>query len=450
MIIDEDQMLIRAFFFAMNAGMNLLRVIFVLALSVPASRAAELDPLLDDARLWQSDATSIASQHRDLQIAWVSSDHQSAKIIGTNTLFEMPVVDAVMQMNGDKPTEISLVLYDRGDSGEIPRERFVALVSNAQQRIGASAAGKPVPATDQLKTTGVRRDGLTWTNATTSTRLLWSYSTKDATGHFAFRPEYVKVQIAPLGAHQNSTAAAAATVSTASLKTKIKHDAGGDVLLTGVPMVDQGEKGYCAVATAERVMRFYGMDIDQHELAQLAASSAQGGTDPRTMLEALRRAGIKLGCKVKVLQDFSVQEFVHFIDRYNQAARKKRLAEIKLGNEIDIAAIYGKMDTAILRDIRTKPPAGMKTFLADITKNVDQAIPVLWGVQLGKVAEKPALPKQTVGGHLRLIIGYNPKTSEILYTDSWGPGHELKRMALDDAWTITCSLYLIEPRHTVL
>jgi hypothetical protein len=47
---------------------------------------------------------------------------------------------------------------------------------------------------------------------------------------------------------------------------------------------------------------------------------------------------------------------------------------------------------------------------------------------------------------MRLIIGYNPNKKEILYSDSWGYGHELKRMPLDDAYTITTGLYTVDPR----
>jgi hypothetical protein len=41
-------------------------------------------------------------------------------------------------------------------------------------------------------------------------------------------------------------------------------------------MVDQGEKGYCVVASVERVLRYYGGTVDQHELAQIANSDAAG------------------------------------------------------------------------------------------------------------------------------------------------------------------------------
>ena len=61
----------------------------------------------------------------------------------------------------------------------------------------------------------------------------------------------------------------------------VKKLPNGDVLLETVPMVDQGQKGYCVVATAERVMRYYGVQVDEHELAELANSSATAGHQHR-------------------------------------------------------------------------------------------------------------------------------------------------------------------------
>ena len=43
------------------------------------------------------------------------------------------------------------------------------------------------------------------------------------------------------------------------------------------------------------------------------------------------------------------------------------------------------------------------------------------------------------------IIGYNDKKGEIIYTDSWGAGHEFKKMRDDWAWTITKSLFYMKP-----
>jgi hypothetical protein len=70
-------------------------------------------------------------------------------------------------------------------------------------------------------------------------------------------------------------------------------------------------------------------------------------------------------------------------------------------------------------------------------------VPVLWGVTLGLYPE-PGLP-QSGGGHMRLIIGYNAKTHEILYSDTWGAGHELKRMGEDKAFAMTHDAFFLRP-----
>ena len=104
---------------------------------------------------------------------------------------------------------------------------------------------------------------------------------------------------------------------------------------------------------------------------------------------------------------------------------------------------YHKMDPETLKKARATRPA-MEKFNKIITGMIDTGVPVMWSVHLGLFKEGK-LP-QAGGGHMRLIIGYNDVTKEILYSDSWGLGHELKRMPADEAWTITSGLYGMEPK----
>ena len=83
-------------------------------------------------------------------------------------------------------------------------------------------------------------------------------------------------------------------------------------------------------------------------------------------------------------------------------------------------------------------------FLKDVHDQVNKGIPLFWGVTLGTYPE-PEIP-QANGGHMRLIIGYNTKTHEILYSDSWGPNHALKRMPESQAWAMTKGLLVLKPR----
>jgi len=74
-----------------------------------------------------------------------------------------------------------------------------------------------------------------------------------------------------------------------------------------------------------------------------------------------------------------------------------------------------------------------------------KGIPLLWGLELGKYPEEPPLKNQMSGGHMRLIIGWNQNTGQLIFTDSWGAGHEMKRMKISDAFRETHGLFAMQP-----
>ena len=111
----------------------------------------------------------------------------------------------------------------------------------------------------------------------------------------------------------------------------------------------------------------------------------------------------------------------------------------------DPRAVDEAMEAEVLLDMKVNGAQKSKftRFLKDVHDQVNKGVPLFWGVTLGTFPER-GIP-QTRGGHMRLIIGYNDKKKEILYTDSWGAGHELKRMPADWAWTISHCLMYMKP-----
>jgi hypothetical protein len=172
----------------------------------------------------------------------------------------------------------------------------------------------------------------------------------------------------------------------------VKRDPNGDVWIDGVPMVDQGPKGYCVVASAQRLFEYYGISCDEHQLAQMAGTQAQGGTSS-TQME-------------KALQSLDTNFRMHF-----KAVKRNGPAE----------------------------------FHKQIQDYVNKGIPLLWGLEVGKYPEVPPLKAHGVGGHMRLIIGYNLKEGDVIFTDSWGAGHEKERMKVGDAFNATHGLYVMQP-----
>ena len=217
----------------------------------------------------------------------------------------------------------------------------------------------------------------------------------------------------------------------------------GDRWLTGVTMVDQVFQGNCAPATVERLMRYYGIPLSARSLAELAESSSDSGTNVGRMLEKISRMR-SMPCRIEALFDFNIRRFDLTIQRYNREAAQQGLELLVWQPPVlDLAQVFAGADAGLLRSVRQRD-SGKRRFWRSVVDAVEAGHPLVWGVVLGIVAEEK-LPTGMSGGHLRLIIGYNPAKREILYTDSWGAGHELKRLSLDDAWTATISLHTIVP-----
>jgi hypothetical protein len=262
-----------------------------------------------------------------------------------------------------------------------------------------------------------------------------------------FQAEFLNLIVTPpqeeLGMLEQALAEHRASRASTEVNREPVKKPNGDVLLENIPMVDQGAKGYCVVASAERVLRWYGRDVDQHLLAQIAQTSAAQGTSSVAMEQALKALTQKFRVRSDDHYVITVEEVRDLVEDYNRIARRERAREVGLSTTIDLTALFMTMDNAVLKEARTRARSDMGRFERAVKREIDDGIPLLWSMIVGIVEENPKLP-QAFGGHMRLIIGYNEKTDEILYTDSWGPGHELKRMDLEDAWTISTGLYSIE------
>jgi hypothetical protein len=198
------------------------------------------------------------------------------------------------------------------------------------------------------------------------------------------------------------------------------------------------------VAATERVLRYYSIDVDANELAQVANSDAERGTSLEGMFAALKKIAARLRVRVREIEGMDVKGILDLVKDYNREAKRSKNELIPdPGNRIDVGAIYNRMRFEVLREARTRNKSDLTRFQRTLQGTIDQGIPLLWSVQLG-LSPEPGIP-QSAGGHMRLLIGYNLSTQEVLFSDSWGAGHELKRMPMADAWAITTGLMLVEP-----
>ncbi len=424
---------------------RLLPLVILSGLARAAAADAAFESVLMQPELWVMDQAAFEASTKGLPLRWTSQAKDSSRAAEREgmTLFGRQIYEFIARFDGGKPSMISANFYARGDAGELTETQWNSLVLGTVEAL-TKATGLKHTVRGKDASSAVKADGLVWQTAKSQYLLEYSFTKEVKSRNIPFRAEFVRLEVRPVEKKATMLTSATPTRGKFSPVQHVERKPDGDVWLKDVPMVDQGQKGYCVVASTERVMRYYGADVDANELAQIANTSASGGTSLTAMTESLKKVAARLRVRVREHEKLDVKTILDLMKDYNRAAKRAKVSEIPdQGQMLDVAEIYGSMKGPVLKEARTKNRADTGRFQRDVQSHIDTGIPLLWSVQLG-LLEEPEIP-QANGGHMRLIIGYNVKTQEIIYSDSWGAGHERKRMKLDDAWTITTSLMTIEP-----
>ena len=225
------------------------------------------------------------------------------------------------------------------------------------------------------------------------------------------RDEYAVVRILPVAA---ADLGGKSRVPDAELRerlvSRIERRPNGDVVLKDIPMVNQGPKGYCVPATWERVMRYMGVPADMYILAMAGGTAAGGGTSIAAIAagarDAISRGGRQLDFEPGKVTVFNIKKHIShgvpvmwavFVDR-------------------------GFDDSLYAR-------AGERMQMSD---------PEAWKKQIARERnDARKLKINTANGHVRLIIGYNDKTRELAFSDSWGPQAAERWMTEEEAQAIS-------------
>ncbi len=230
--------------------------------------------------------------------------------------------------------------------------------------------------------------------------------------------EYVSMEIVPPAVADSGgrSAREADAAVKQRLESSVVREDNGDVWISGIPMVDQGPKGYCVPATFERAMRKMGIEADMYLLAMVGQSSAGGGTSVELLLDNLKSQVYAKGRRVKDvdMKKLRIRDVKRYIDSgspllwrmcsmpdYNKAADENTKRRGKPGHEDWLA------------EIRTK------------FEGRDEA---------------------AGNYHLCMIIGYNEQTNELAVSDSWGKRYELRWVPVEvAAWANNGRCVIIQP-----
>jgi len=440
----------------------------ILSLRV-AAQTADLNALLDSEELWKKSPDVFMGDYQPLGFTFVDGKKAAKSNRPELKFLDFKVWEAMVYFEQDALSRVDLSLYNKGDAGELDQEAFKELLLKVGDAISAFAGSKGMTGKTSNDRANYFVNRRQWSKKPVGIQLEWAFVNPHRSERqlMPFRAEFVKVMLLPvkeagMAAVTSGGPTWANNATARTVKVNVKSNPEGDVWVDHVPMVDQGQKGYCAAASSERILRYYGRQVDQHEIAQLADTASKGGTSLDGMVSALDAVGKKYQLDQKDLirsdsgKSFEKSKFNEMIDQYNRQAKLKKKALIdfmdyaeSIGPNvrmIDTMKIYAAMDAETLKESKVRQAQGMEMFRKNIIQYTTQGVPIVWACVVGKYPEKPDLGQEGAFGHIRLIIGYNAKTQEVLYSDSWGPGHELKRLPIGEAWTMTFGLTVLKPR----
>jgi hypothetical protein len=341
------------------------------------------------------------------------TDNSAITVLGARAL------SLFLQGINDKVARVSVLFANKGD---------VAFYSSAQEaKAQAAIPNQPLMVTDNMLKNC--QDAMRHDKATVEAALkaLFGESKPARMGRFASttesgqrwdwnghtfvlvapQNEYVALRILPTASiDDNDADRKAFAAAKANLSQRVKHKENGDVVITDLPMIDQGRKGYCVPATFERILRYYGLSEDMNILAMAGQTRAGGGTSVSGIEGAtyttLRDAGANI---TKKNFSGSIQEIKSAIDagkpilftHYSTEEFNKRVNE----------RMMHRIAVTNWEDWSTR-------FLPSLKKTI------------------PLKPDPEYG-HICLIIGYNEKTREIAISDSWGRAAKERWMTEEEA-----------------
>ncbi len=383
-------------------------------------------PLFGDALLWTSSAEEIAAKLKiPTESKTKTASSYRAYTKDDYQMFGAHPYSVAMYAENDQVTNFSLVFANKGDlfsakgSGEMHFDKDTPPAE--AEKIVKTAMDKDLAAisaalTSKLGAPKKERFGEGSAKIGRLTVQRWDWR-----GHsilLAEAPgEYVGVQIvttafAEAGGKVEDTVD---KVIRARALANLEKRANGDVVIGDIPMVDQGPKGYCAPATAERAMRYLGVPADMYILANAGQTNFGGGTSVSTLLEGMAP---------------QIRNKRRSFDTWKGELKMKEIAKyIDKG----VPLMWTLCSTDKFNETANKRTKERK----DIT---DWAA---WKTKVTEESANNALPKDKESGHVVLIIGYNKDTNEIAFSDSWGERYKERWITLPEAEQISLQSFYV-------
>ncbi|MFP6871892.1 MAG: C39 family peptidase [Verrucomicrobiales bacterium] len=179
------------------------------------------------------------------------------------------------------------------------------------------------------------------------------------------------------------------------LLANVQHHAAGDITIGGIPMFRQGLRPYCAVSTLGMATHYLGLRMNTDALAAGARFRNTGSAKGSKILDLYRAAAQEADASVQRSGSFDFKRAKKYLEKGFPVVVWRRYSSER--NRLHSAAANGT------------------------------ALPET------NAADRASWPtSKTDPGHASVVTGFNEKTGEIIFMESWGEHTRGKRMHIEE------------------
>lgn len=347
----------------------------------------------EDPKFWEQSRTELMSQYKGRWTKELEKEEKSVfRIYGLKgiSLFEIPIVALVMTFEKDKLVEFKFDYWNKGDAPYNEQEAASDNLKKLMKKI--QDAKVKLEKTRNLKSSSVAKIMETrYSFVVNSTRITFIPQKK----------EYYSVVFQSLGYWEESQKEASQKKKTGGriMRTAIKDRV---IRLTTEAEIETLKKR-CRQDFIEKHKNIIGEDASEAAITEWAdknlAKTFAGYAIGDVFIEVpMVDQGPKGYCAPATMTRI-IQYYGHEVD-LNQVAQM-------MGTEAGGGTYLSDIEKSvkqITRRLRMSFKDLKKYKYRDVKRYIDKGSPLFW----------------VVPEHIRLIVGYNDKNSEILYSDSWG------------------------------
>jgi len=197
--------------------------------------------------------------------------------------------------------------------------------------------------------------------------------------------------------------------------TAAKKEKNGDVVISGIPILPQGDRAYCGVSALAMVTQYLGVNAETEDYAA-AAGIRYGSTKESFIREVYDAAADEAGYRLEILPTVN-----------GQVIKKSISAGIPI---------------VVWRRWNQQRDFLHSVFLKKFKKNPDSTLPE------PNANDRASWPDQNSYNHASVITGFNAARNEVIFTETWSESVRNRRMRLEEISDTSYAAFVFHPAES--